>query len=66
MENANYMVEQMIKHQGMWTESVDEYGRIVIVNHNGTVHGVGGSDGTITSAETLIKMYNDQIKKIES
>lgn len=64
MENANYMVEQMIKHQDMWTESVDEYGQIVIINRNGhTVHGVGESDGTITSAETLITMYNDRIKK---
>ena len=66
MSNANYMVEQMIKHQDMWTESVDEYGRIIIVNRNGTVRGVGESDGTITSAETLITMYNDRIKKTES
>jgi len=58
---ANYMVEQMIRHQGKWTESVDEDGRIILVSHNRKCRGIREYDGTIVSAETLIKMYNDRI-----
>lgn len=66
MKNADYMVEQMIKHQDKWDYFIDENGETVIINHcNKACRGVKEEDGTIITAEKLVNMYN-QTLKIES
>ena len=64
MNNADYMVEQMIKHQNKWIAAVDNYGRTVIIIWYAKIYGVEESDGTIVSVETLVNMYNQ--RKTES
>lgn len=62
MTLADYMVEKMIEHKEDWIVEVDDNGTQVIVNHNGACYGVRESDGTLVTAETLIKMFNEKIK----
>ena len=59
MSITNYMLMKMKENEGLWTVGVDEYGKTVIINHNGQpCYGIQEKNGEIISAETLLHLYS--------